>query len=172
MKLERNVRSSYSIIWTFAKSNHFIFLVPLESLNQIRGYLYSFHRCPNLLSFEEPSEFNSLTEEFNEYQLLHDNDIPCYGIMQDRTRWLKIGFTLEFYRENERSRRKHASFSTPLDGCQAYFDYPSFQRRRRTSFFYRKEEQNFLSVKVGSREDTSQHCHCKTRNGVWEWRDF
>ena len=86
MKLEVNVRSSYSIILTSAKSNHFIYLVPLESFNQIRVYLYSFHRCPNLLFFEEPSEFDSLTEEFNEYQLLHDNDIPCYGIMQDRPR--------------------------------------------------------------------------------------
>ena len=27
--------------------------------------------------------------------------------MQDRTRWLKIGFTLDFYWENERSRRKN-----------------------------------------------------------------
>ena len=168
MKLELNVPLSYSIIWTFAKSNHFIYLVPLESFNQIRVYLYSFHRCPNLLSFEEPSEFDSLTEELNEHQLLHDNDIPCYGIMQDRPRWLKIGFTLKFYWANERSRRKRSSFSTSLEGCQAYFNYPSFECRRRASFSHRKEEQNLLSAKVGSRGDTSQHRHCKTRSGVWK----
>ena len=41
-----------------------------------RVYLHYFHRYPNLLPFEEPSEFDSLTEEFNEYQLLRDSDIP------------------------------------------------------------------------------------------------
>ena len=41
-----------------------------------RVYLYFFHRYPNLLPFEEPSEFDSLTEEFNKYQLLRDSDIP------------------------------------------------------------------------------------------------
>ena len=50
---------------------------PLESFNQLSGvYLHYFHRYPNLLPFEEPSEFASLTEEFNEYQFLRDSDIP------------------------------------------------------------------------------------------------
>ena len=38
--------------------------------------MYCFHRYPNLLPFEELSEFNSLMEEFNEYKLLRDSDIP------------------------------------------------------------------------------------------------
>ena len=29
-----------------------------------------------------------------------------------------------------------------------YFNYPSLQCRRRTSFFYRKEEQNFVSKRM------------------------
>ena len=39
-------------------------------------YLHFFHKYPNLLPLEELSEFDSLTEEFNEYQLLCDSDIP------------------------------------------------------------------------------------------------
>ena len=38
--------------------------------------LYNFHEYPNLLSFEEWSEFDSLMEEFNQYQLLRDSDVP------------------------------------------------------------------------------------------------
>ena len=38
--------------------------------------MHYFHRYSNLLPFEEPSEFDSLTEEFNKYQLLRDSDIP------------------------------------------------------------------------------------------------
>ena len=41
-----------------------------------RVYLHYFNRYPHLLPFEEPSEFDSLTEGFNEYQLLRDSDIP------------------------------------------------------------------------------------------------
>ena len=41
-----------------------------------RVYLHYFHRYPNLLPFKEPSEFDFLTEEFNEYQLLRDSNIP------------------------------------------------------------------------------------------------
>ena len=41
-----------------------------------RVYLHYFHRYPNLLPFEEQSEFDSRTEEFSEYQLLRDSDIP------------------------------------------------------------------------------------------------
>ena len=64
--------------------------------------------------------------------------------MQDQPERLKIGFTLEFYCENKRSRRKRSSFPTPLEGCQAYFNYRSFQCRRRTSFFHHKEQQNLF----------------------------
>ena len=41
-----------------------------------RVYLHYFHKYPNLLPFEEPSELDSLTEEFKKYQLLRDSDIP------------------------------------------------------------------------------------------------
>ena len=50
-----------------------------------RVYLDYFHRYPNLLPFEEPSEFDSLTEEFNEYQLLRDSDIPDHVIESCKT---------------------------------------------------------------------------------------
>ena len=43
---------------------------------------------------------------------------------------------------------------------------------KKNEFLYRKEEQNLLSAKVGSRGDTSQYRHCKTRNGVWKCWDF
>ena len=51
----------------------------------MRVYLYYFHRYPNLLPFKEPSEFDSLTEEFNEYQLLRDSDIPDHVIESCKT---------------------------------------------------------------------------------------
>ena len=51
----------------------------------MRVYLHSFHRYPNLLPFEETSEFDSLTEEFNEYQLLHDSDIPDHVMESCKT---------------------------------------------------------------------------------------
>ena len=47
--------------------------------------LHYFHRYPNLLPFKEPSEFDSLTEEFNEYQLLRDSDIPDHVIESCKT---------------------------------------------------------------------------------------
>ena len=50
-----------------------------------RVYLHYFHRYPNLLPFEEPSEFDSLTEEFNEYQLLRDSDIPDHVMESCKT---------------------------------------------------------------------------------------
>ena len=50
-----------------------------------RVYLRYFHRYPNLLPFEEPSEFDSLTEEFNEYQLLRDSDIPDHVMESCKT---------------------------------------------------------------------------------------
>ena len=50
-----------------------------------RVFLYYFHRYPNLLPFEEPSEFDSLTEEFNEYQLLRDSDIPDHVMESCKT---------------------------------------------------------------------------------------
>ena len=50
-----------------------------------RVYLRYSHRYPNLLPFEEPSEFDSLTEEFNEYQLLRDSDIPDHVMESCKT---------------------------------------------------------------------------------------
>ena len=50
-----------------------------------RVYLHYFHRYPNLLPFEEPSELVSLTEEFNEYQLLRDSDIPDHVMESCKT---------------------------------------------------------------------------------------
>ena len=50
-----------------------------------RVYLHYFHRYPNLLPFEEPSEFDSLTEGFNEYQLLRDSDIPDHVMESCKT---------------------------------------------------------------------------------------
>ena len=50
-----------------------------------RVYLHYFHRYPNLLPFEEQSEFDSLTEEFNEYQLLRDSDIPDHVMESCKT---------------------------------------------------------------------------------------
>ena len=50
-----------------------------------RVYLHYFHRYPNLLPFKEPSEFDSLPEEFNEYQLLRDSDIPDHVIESCKT---------------------------------------------------------------------------------------
>ena len=50
-----------------------------------RVCLHYFHRYPNLLPFKEPSEFDSLTEEFNEYQLLRDSDIPDHVIESCKT---------------------------------------------------------------------------------------
>ena len=50
-----------------------------------RVYLHYFDRYPNLLLFEEPSEFDSLTEEFNEYQLLRDSDIPDHVMESCKT---------------------------------------------------------------------------------------
>ena len=50
-----------------------------------RVYLHYFHRYPNLLTFEEPSEFDSLTEEFNKYQLLRDSDIPDHVMESCKT---------------------------------------------------------------------------------------
>ena len=50
-----------------------------------RVYLHYFHRYPNLLPFEEPSEFDSLTEEFNEHQLLRDSDIPDHVMESCKT---------------------------------------------------------------------------------------
>ena len=50
-----------------------------------RVYLHYFHRYPNLLPFEEPSEFDSLTGEFNEYQLLRDSDIPDHVMESCKT---------------------------------------------------------------------------------------
>ena len=50
-----------------------------------RVYLRYFHRYPNLLPFEEPSEFDSLTEEFKEYQLLGDSDIPDHVMESCKT---------------------------------------------------------------------------------------
>ena len=50
-----------------------------------RVYLHYFHRYPDLLPFEEPSEFDSLTEEFNEYQLLRDSDIPDHVMESCKT---------------------------------------------------------------------------------------
>ena len=132
-----------------------------------RVYLHYFDRYPNLLLFEEPSEFDSLTEEFNEYQLLRDSDIPDHVMESCKTDRgdLKLDSLWSFIGQMN-DHAENALFSTPLEGCQAYLNYPSFQYRRRTSFFHRKEEQNLLSAKVGSRGDTSQYRHCKTRNGV------
>ena len=50
-----------------------------------RVYLYYFHRYPNLLSFEKPSEFDSLTEKINEYQVLCDSDTPDHAIESCKT---------------------------------------------------------------------------------------
>ena len=50
-----------------------------------RVYLHYFHKYPNLLPFEEPSELDSLTEEFNEYQLLRDSDIPDHVMESCKT---------------------------------------------------------------------------------------
>ena len=133
-----------------------------------RVYLHYFHKYPNLLPFEEPSELDSLTEEFNEYQLLRDSDIPDHVTESCKTDRgdLKLDSLWSFIGQILRSCRKRSSISTSLEGGQAYFIYPSFQCRRRASFFHRKEEQNLLSSKVGSRGDSSQHRRCKTRNGV------
>ena len=49
-----------------------------------RVYLHYFHRYPNLLPFEEPSEFDSLTEEFKEYQLLGDSEYVMESCKTDR----------------------------------------------------------------------------------------
>ena len=54
-------------------------------IKQVRVYLHYFHRYPNILPFEEPSEFDSLTEEFNEYQLLRDCDIPDHVMESCKT---------------------------------------------------------------------------------------
>ena len=133
-----------------------------------RVYLHYFHRYPNLLPFKEPSEFDSLTEEFNEYQLLRDSDIPDHVTESCKTDGgdIKLDSLWSFIEQILRSCRKRSSISTSLEGCQAYFNYPSFQCRRRASFFHRKEEQNLLSSKVGSRGDSSQHRRCKSRIGV------
>ena len=50
-----------------------------------RVYLHYFHRYPNLLPFEEQSEFDSRTEEFSEYQLLRDSDIPDHVMESCKT---------------------------------------------------------------------------------------
>ena len=55
------------------------------SIKRVRVYLHYFDRYPNLLPFEEPSEFDSLTEEFNEYQLLRDSDIPDHVMESCKT---------------------------------------------------------------------------------------
>ena len=48
-------------------------------------YLQYFHRYSNLLPFEEPSEFDSLTEEFNECQLLRGSDIADHVMESCKT---------------------------------------------------------------------------------------
>ena len=48
-------------------------------------YLHYFHRYSNLLPFDEPSEFDSLTEEFNKYQLLGDGDIADHVMESCKT---------------------------------------------------------------------------------------
>ena len=50
-----------------------------------RVYLHYFHRYPNLLPFEEQSQFVSRTEEFSEYQLLRDSDIPDHVMESCKT---------------------------------------------------------------------------------------
>ena len=129
--------------------------------------MYCFHRYPNLLPFEELSEFNSLMEEFNEYKLLRDSDIPDHVMESCETDQsdLKL-YSLWSFIGEMKDHAKKTSFSMSLEGCQAYCNYPSFHCRRRTSFFHHQEEQNFLLAKVGSRGDTSQQRHYKTCNGV------
>ena len=50
-----------------------------------RVYLHYFYRYTNLLPFEKPSEFDSLTKEFIEYQLLRDSDIPDHVMESCKT---------------------------------------------------------------------------------------
>ena len=74
------------MILTFAKSSYFIYRVPLESFNQTSSvYLHYFHRYPNLLPSEEPSEPDSLMEKFSKYQLLRDSDIPDHVMESCKT---------------------------------------------------------------------------------------
>ena len=133
-----------------------------------RVYLRYFHRYPNLLPFEEPSEFDSLTEEFNEYQLLRDSDIPDHVMESCKTDRgdLKLDSLWSFIGQMK-DHAENALLSPRLwKVVRLILTIPHSNAEKERVFFHRKEEQNLLSAKVGSRGDTSQHRHCETRNGV------
>ena len=50
-----------------------------------RVYLHYLYRYPILLSSEEPSEFDSLMEELNEYHLLRDSHTPDHVMESCKT---------------------------------------------------------------------------------------
>ena len=109
-----------------------------------------------------------MTEEFNEYQLLRDSGIPDHVMESYKTDRgdLKLDSLLSSIGEMKDHAENALLFPRLWKVVRLILTIPHSNAEEGRVFFHRKEEQNLLSAKVGSRGDTSQHCHCKTRNGV------
>ena len=79
---------------------------------------------------------------------------------------LKLDSLWSFIGEMEDHAEKALFFPRLWKAVRLILTIPHSNAEEERVFFHHKEEQNFLSAKVGSRGDTSQLLHCKTRNGV------